>query len=144
MGPRRLIVLLIAVVAAGATAMYARSWIEGQRTTIAAVAAPAPDIAVNPLSLGYGPVTVGMTAPLTTTIENLGTADLVVTALNLTGSTDFALGAGAPALPLTVAPAAIVKLSLNVMVLTPALTAPLPPFLVVSPASMVPSLSSSM
>lgn len=43
MGPRRIIVLLIAVVAAGATAMYARSWIEGQRTTIAAVAAPAPE-----------------------------------------------------------------------------------------------------
>lgn len=43
MGPRRLIVLLIAVVAAGATAMYARSWIEGQRPTIAAIAAPAPE-----------------------------------------------------------------------------------------------------
>jgi pilus assembly protein CpaB len=41
MGPRRIIVLLIAVVAAGGTAMYARSWIEGQQT-IAAVAAPAP------------------------------------------------------------------------------------------------------
>jgi pilus assembly protein CpaB len=42
MGPRRIIVLLIAVVAAGGTAMYARSWIEGQQTNIAAVAAPAP------------------------------------------------------------------------------------------------------
>ena len=41
MGPRRIIVLLIAVIAAGGTAMYARSWIEGQQT-IAAVAAPAP------------------------------------------------------------------------------------------------------
>jgi pilus assembly protein CpaB len=41
MGPRRIIVLLIAVIAAGGTAMYARSWIEGQQTTVAA-AAPAP------------------------------------------------------------------------------------------------------
>jgi pilus assembly protein CpaB len=43
MGLRRIIVLLIAVVAAGGTAMYARSWIEGQQTNIAAVAAPAPE-----------------------------------------------------------------------------------------------------
>lgn len=42
MGARRILVLLVAVVAAGATAMYARSWIEGQQTTIAAVAAPQP------------------------------------------------------------------------------------------------------
>lgn len=41
MGARRILVLLVAVVAAGATAMYARSWIEGQQT-IAAVAAPQP------------------------------------------------------------------------------------------------------
>jgi pilus assembly protein CpaB len=44
MGLRRIIVLLIAVIAAGGTAMYARSWIEGQQTTIAAVAAPAPEV----------------------------------------------------------------------------------------------------
>ncbi|HSA79193.1 MAG TPA: Flp pilus assembly protein CpaB [Geminicoccaceae bacterium] len=42
MGLRRIIVLLIAVIAAGGTAMYARSWIEGQQPTIAAAAAPAP------------------------------------------------------------------------------------------------------
>jgi pilus assembly protein CpaB len=42
MGLRRIIVLLIAVIAAGGTAMYARSWIEGQQT-IAAVAAPVPE-----------------------------------------------------------------------------------------------------
>ena len=40
MGLRRIIVLLIAVIAAGGTAMYARSWIEGQQTI--AAAAPAP------------------------------------------------------------------------------------------------------
>lgn len=42
MGPRRIIVLLVAVVVAGATAMYARSWIEGQQNNITVVAAPAP------------------------------------------------------------------------------------------------------
>lgn len=40
MGPRRLLMLVMAVVAAGGTAMFARSWIEGQRANIA-VAAPA-------------------------------------------------------------------------------------------------------
>lgn len=43
MGLRRIIVLLVAVVAAGATAMYARSWIEGQQNNITVVAAPAPE-----------------------------------------------------------------------------------------------------
>jgi pilus assembly protein CpaB len=38
---RRIIVLLIALVAAGGTAMYARSWIESQQTV--PVAAPAPE-----------------------------------------------------------------------------------------------------
>ena len=38
---RRIIVLLIALVAAGGTAMYARSWIAGQQT-VQAVAAPTP------------------------------------------------------------------------------------------------------
>jgi pilus assembly protein CpaB len=41
MGPRRIIVLLIAVIAAGGTAMYARNWIASQQTAVA-VAAPAP------------------------------------------------------------------------------------------------------
>jgi len=42
MGARRILVLLLALVAAGATAMYARSWIEGQQTNVTATAAPAP------------------------------------------------------------------------------------------------------
>jgi len=42
MGARRILVLLLALVAAGATAMYARSWIEGQQTDVTATAAPAP------------------------------------------------------------------------------------------------------
>src|SRR5918995_2405028 len=43
MGLRRIIVLLVAVVAAGATAMYARSWIEGQQKNVTMVAAPASE-----------------------------------------------------------------------------------------------------
>jgi pilus assembly protein CpaB len=43
MGLRRIIVLLVAVVAAGATAMYARSWIEGQQKNVTVVAAPASE-----------------------------------------------------------------------------------------------------
>jgi pilus assembly protein CpaB len=58
MGLRRIIVLLIAVIAAGGTAMYARSWIEGQQTNIAAVAAPAPqdkhEVLVADLDLAAG------------------------------------------------------------------------------------------
>ena len=58
MGLRRIIVLLIAVIAAGGTAMYARSWIEGQQTTIAAVAAPVPqethEVLVADLDLAAG------------------------------------------------------------------------------------------
>ena len=39
MGPRRIIVLLIALVAAGGTAMYARSWVAGQQN-VTVVQAP--------------------------------------------------------------------------------------------------------
>lgn len=42
MGLRRIIVLLVAVVVAGATAMYARSWIEGQQNQVVPVAVAAP------------------------------------------------------------------------------------------------------
>jgi pilus assembly protein CpaB len=42
MGLRRIIVLLIALIAAGGTAMYARSWIQGQQANVTVMAAPAP------------------------------------------------------------------------------------------------------
>ncbi len=67
------------------------------------VAAAAPEIDVAPLSLAFGSVNVGATATLTTTISNLGSTTLNVTGLSVTGSADFALGAGAPATPFTVA-----------------------------------------
>jgi pilus assembly protein CpaB len=57
MGLRRIIVLLIAVIAAGGTAMYARSWIEGQQN-VGAIAAPAPvqkhEVLVADLDLAAG------------------------------------------------------------------------------------------
>lgn len=43
MGPRRLIVLLVALATAGGTALYARSWVQGQR---APAAAPGPEVVV--------------------------------------------------------------------------------------------------
>jgi pilus assembly protein CpaB len=42
MGPRRIIVLLIALVVAGGTAMFARSWVAGQQANVKVVTAPAP------------------------------------------------------------------------------------------------------
>lgn len=42
MGARRLLILLLAVGVAGAAAMYARSWIASQQTSISAQAAPVP------------------------------------------------------------------------------------------------------
>ncbi len=44
MGPRRIIVLLIAVIAAGGTAMYARSWVAHRETTTVAAPAAKQDI----------------------------------------------------------------------------------------------------
>jgi hypothetical protein len=66
-------------------------------------AAGDPDIDVSPLTLDFGTVSVGSTASRTTTIQNVGGQDLTVTALSLGGSADFALGAGAPSVPFTVA-----------------------------------------
>ena len=64
-----------------------------------------PDIAVAPTTLTFGIVDVGNSNTLTTTITNNGTADLNVTSLNLSGTSEFALGA-APTTPFTVAPSA--------------------------------------
>ena len=44
MGLRRIIVLLIALIAAGGTAMYARSWIQGQQVTAAPAPAPKQEL----------------------------------------------------------------------------------------------------
>jgi len=42
MGPRRIIVLLLALVVAGVTAIYARSWVNNQQRPVTVIAAPQP------------------------------------------------------------------------------------------------------
>ncbi len=76
---------------------------------------PAPDIDVSLLSLDFGVVTVGATQTRTTTITNLGAADLTVIGFTVTGSADFALNAAAPATPFTVAPGATVDVAVDYM-----------------------------
>ncbi|MBE9553722.1 MAG: choice-of-anchor D domain-containing protein, partial [Proteobacteria bacterium] len=56
-----------------------------------------PDINLPTASIAYGDALVGTTQTASVAIQNLGTADLNVTSLTLTGSTDFALVAGTPA-----------------------------------------------
>lgn len=63
------------------------------------------NITVNPLTLPFGPLRVGQSATLSTSIGNTGTTNASVTALGITG-TDFAIGGAAPATPFTVAPGA--------------------------------------
>jgi len=63
----------------------------------------APNIAVAPTTLAFGIVDVGNSSTLTTTIQNTGTADLNVTALNLSGTTEFSL-VNPPNTPFTLAP----------------------------------------
>lgn len=42
MGPRRILVLFLAVIVAGATAIYARSWVNSQQRPVTVIAAPEP------------------------------------------------------------------------------------------------------
>ena len=62
-----------------------------------------PNIAVAPTNLNFGIVNVPGSSTLTTTITNNGTASLTVNALNLSGTSEFAL-VNPPATPFTVAP----------------------------------------
>ncbi|UCD11429.1 MAG: choice-of-anchor D domain-containing protein, partial [Nitrospinaceae bacterium] len=70
----------------------------------------AADIDVQPAALNFTTAITGASKPLTAVIINLGTADLTVTALNFdaTTSSDFALGADVPALPVVIAPNGLV------------------------------------
>jgi len=65
-------------------------------------AAGAPDIALNPTSLGFGTVFIGDTNTLTTQIQNVGTADLTVTGIALATGTSTEFGFTAPATPFVV------------------------------------------
>ncbi len=77
------------------------------------------DIAVTPTSLAFGTVNVGATATLTTTISNVGGADLTVSELAFTGSPDFSLNPAAPLAPFVVAPGASVDVPVDY---TPSIT----------------------
>ena len=55
-----------------------------------------PDINLPTASIAYGDLLVGQTLTASVAIQNLGTADLNVTSLTMTGSADFALAAGTP------------------------------------------------
>lgn len=65
--------------------------------------APVADINLDPSSLDFGTVTVGNTSTLTSQIQNLGTADLEVTAIGPTGGTSAEFSVSAPATPFTIA-----------------------------------------
>ncbi len=62
---------------------------------------PACDLSVSPASVDFGTVSPGGSASKLVFVDNLGDAECVVTAITFTGSSDFALGANPPALPLT-------------------------------------------
>jgi hypothetical protein len=71
------------------------------------------NLSVNPLALDFGVVPVGSTQTLATTLTNIGNADCTVSALSVSGSADFALNAGAPVPPLTVAPGMTVSVPVD-------------------------------
>lgn len=60
-------------------------------------------VAVSPSSLSFGAVIVGQSSTLMLTIANSGNASGTVSSIAKSGSANFALGAGAPATPFSVA-----------------------------------------
>jgi hypothetical protein len=68
-----------------------------------AAPAPAPEINVTPLALEFGAVTVGSSQTGTTTVQNLGTANLIVSSVAVSANPDFTVDAMTPARPITVA-----------------------------------------
>ena len=66
------------------------------------IGTPAPEINVTPVAVNFGNVTVGQNANQTVTINNLGTANLTVSSLNITNSV-FSL-VTPPAVPFNVTP----------------------------------------
>ncbi len=80
--------------------------------TGAGVAEPFPAIAVSPLSLDFGTVTVGSSASRTTTIRNTGTGPLSVTSISL-GSGTSAEFSWSPATPFAVAAGQSVTLTVT-------------------------------
>lgn len=75
-------------------------------------AEPAPDIAVSPLAIDFGAVTVGTSGTDSVAISNVGSAELTVDNLAMSGSSEFSLP-GAPATPFTVAANTSVNVSVE-------------------------------
>ncbi|HTN51520.1 MAG TPA: choice-of-anchor D domain-containing protein, partial [Anaeromyxobacter sp.] len=77
---------------------------ERVQTNSFTVVAPAnPTIALTPPSLAFGSVTVGSSAPLTTSVQNTGTGPLTVSSIALCSGTNAEF-TWSPAAPFTVAP----------------------------------------
>ncbi len=55
---------------------------------------PVPDIVVDPLSIDFGQVDIGHTNVHTVFVDNIGAANLDVTAVTLSGSSDFSVSSG--------------------------------------------------
>jgi hypothetical protein len=71
-----------------------------------------PEIDVSPTSINYGNVYVGSTPVGTITIHNIGSADLEVTGISLTGSANFIITA-APPTPAVIIPGASVEIKVT-------------------------------
>jgi hypothetical protein len=64
----------------------------------------APEVNVTPLTLEFGATTVGSSATETAAVQNLGTANLMVSSVTVSGNPDFSVDATSPGTPFTVPP----------------------------------------
>ena len=67
-------------------------------------ASTAPEFNLTSLALEFGATTVGTTLTRTTTIQNLGNANLTVSGITVSGNSDFSIDSTTPARPINVAP----------------------------------------
>ncbi len=81
-------------------------------TVQASTPTPVCTMTVSPTALAFGSVNVGSSKTMTTTIGNSGTANCTVSSRTVSGA-GFALGSGAPSVPITIAPSANVSVPVN-------------------------------
>jgi PKD repeat protein len=81
-------------------------------TVQASTPTPVCAMTVSPTALAFGSVNVGGSKTMTTTIGNNGTANCTVSSRTVRGA-GFALGSGAPSVPITIAPGANVSVPVN-------------------------------
>ena len=77
----------------GGTAASTQTAPAGIGTLDPAAPVPAPQISVTPTALDFGATTVGTTRTMTTSVQNLGNANLVVSSASISGNSDFSVGA---------------------------------------------------